>query len=228
MVPSNISQYMNGGGDAPPEGQRLVHGVPEAAMQYPRQVSHVRVETLVLYSIKKLKRYHDYFGVFSARQQHNLNIYLVLCFKFTNTFLQLSTGSVLGNVPSPGYLPGGSHREGASGGNQPLCRAVHEEFRLHQGTVWPTLNPPPPPHRANSTRLLHIIHRSSSAQTLKTSIDFGCTVQMWFFTLEAPGCLRLVACWIILSAVKSPIVHFCFCTRWRRRSWRMPSWHVAG
>uniref|UniRef100_A0A8D3AZZ2 Dedicator of cytokinesis 9 n=1 Tax=Scophthalmus maximus TaxID=52904 RepID=A0A8D3AZZ2_SCOMX len=37
MVPSNISQYMNGGGDAPPEGQRLVHGVPEAAMQYPRQ-----------------------------------------------------------------------------------------------------------------------------------------------------------------------------------------------
>uniref|UniRef100_A0A672JN84 Dedicator of cytokinesis 9 n=1 Tax=Salarias fasciatus TaxID=181472 RepID=A0A672JN84_SALFA len=37
MVPSNSSQYMNGGGDARPEGQRLIHGVPEAAMQYPRQ-----------------------------------------------------------------------------------------------------------------------------------------------------------------------------------------------
>uniref|UniRef100_A0A8C2ZWK5 Dedicator of cytokinesis 9 n=1 Tax=Cyclopterus lumpus TaxID=8103 RepID=A0A8C2ZWK5_CYCLU len=37
MVPSNASQYMNGGGDTHPEGQRLVHGVPEAAMQYPRQ-----------------------------------------------------------------------------------------------------------------------------------------------------------------------------------------------
>ncbi|XP_032386220.1 dedicator of cytokinesis protein 9 [Etheostoma spectabile] len=36
MVPSNTSQYMNGGGDTHPEGQRLVHGVPEAAMQYPR------------------------------------------------------------------------------------------------------------------------------------------------------------------------------------------------
>ncbi|TNN23542.1 Dedicator of cytokinesis protein 9 [Liparis tanakae] len=38
MVPSTTSPYMNGGGDAHPEGQRLVHGVPEAAMQYPRQV----------------------------------------------------------------------------------------------------------------------------------------------------------------------------------------------
>uniref|UniRef100_A0A673BJK0 Dedicator of cytokinesis 9 n=1 Tax=Sphaeramia orbicularis TaxID=375764 RepID=A0A673BJK0_9TELE len=37
MVPSTISQYMNGGGDTHPEGPRLVHGVPEAAMQYPRQ-----------------------------------------------------------------------------------------------------------------------------------------------------------------------------------------------
>ncbi|XP_010771881.1 dedicator of cytokinesis protein 9-like [Notothenia coriiceps] len=37
MLPSNTSQYMNGGGDTHPEGQRLVHGVPEAAMQYPRQ-----------------------------------------------------------------------------------------------------------------------------------------------------------------------------------------------
>uniref|UniRef100_A0A8D0CUD3 Dedicator of cytokinesis 9 n=1 Tax=Sander lucioperca TaxID=283035 RepID=A0A8D0CUD3_SANLU len=36
MVPSNTSQYLNGGGDTHPEGQRLVHGVPEAAMQYPR------------------------------------------------------------------------------------------------------------------------------------------------------------------------------------------------
>lgn len=39
MVPSNISQYMNGGGaDAHPEGQRFIHGVSEAALQYPRQV----------------------------------------------------------------------------------------------------------------------------------------------------------------------------------------------
>ncbi|XP_053295467.1 dedicator of cytokinesis protein 9 isoform X2 [Pleuronectes platessa] len=37
LVPNNISQYMNGGGDAHPEGPRLVHGVPEAAMQYPKQ-----------------------------------------------------------------------------------------------------------------------------------------------------------------------------------------------
>uniref|UniRef100_A0A665XDM7 Dedicator of cytokinesis 9 n=1 Tax=Echeneis naucrates TaxID=173247 RepID=A0A665XDM7_ECHNA len=36
MVP-NSSQYMNGGGDTHSEGQRLAHGVSEAAMQYPRQ-----------------------------------------------------------------------------------------------------------------------------------------------------------------------------------------------
>ncbi|TKS67193.1 Dedicator of cytokinesis protein 9 [Collichthys lucidus] len=36
MVPNNnTTQYINGGGDT--EGQRLVHGVPESAMQYPRQ-----------------------------------------------------------------------------------------------------------------------------------------------------------------------------------------------
>lgn len=38
MVPSNNSQYINGGGDVHPESQRLVHGVPETALQYPRQV----------------------------------------------------------------------------------------------------------------------------------------------------------------------------------------------
>uniref|UniRef100_A0A3Q3J9H8 Dedicator of cytokinesis 9 n=1 Tax=Monopterus albus TaxID=43700 RepID=A0A3Q3J9H8_MONAL len=37
MVPENNSQYMNGEGDAHPESPRLVPGVPEAAMQYPRQ-----------------------------------------------------------------------------------------------------------------------------------------------------------------------------------------------
>ncbi|KAM8856093.1 dedicator of cytokinesis protein 9 isoform 4-T4 [Spinachia spinachia] len=37
MVPSSTSQYMNGGGDTHPEGPRLVHGLPEASMQYPRQ-----------------------------------------------------------------------------------------------------------------------------------------------------------------------------------------------
>ncbi|XP_042281516.1 dedicator of cytokinesis protein 9-like isoform X6 [Thunnus maccoyii] len=37
MVPSNNSQYINGGGDVHSEGQRLVHGVPETALQYPRQ-----------------------------------------------------------------------------------------------------------------------------------------------------------------------------------------------
>lgn len=40
LVPSNTSQYMNGGGDTHPEGQRLVHGVPESALKYPKQVSH--------------------------------------------------------------------------------------------------------------------------------------------------------------------------------------------
>lgn len=40
MVPSSSSQYMNGGGDAHPDGQHLVHGVPEAALKYPRLVSH--------------------------------------------------------------------------------------------------------------------------------------------------------------------------------------------
>ncbi|XP_056870201.1 dedicator of cytokinesis protein 9-like isoform X2 [Takifugu flavidus] len=37
MVPSNTSQYINGGGDTHPEGPRLVHGVPEAVLKYPRQ-----------------------------------------------------------------------------------------------------------------------------------------------------------------------------------------------
>lgn len=40
LVPNNTSQYMNGGGDAHPEGQHLVHGVPEATLKYPRLVSH--------------------------------------------------------------------------------------------------------------------------------------------------------------------------------------------
>lgn len=40
LVPNNTSQYMNGGGDTHPEGQHLVHGVPEAALKYPRLVSH--------------------------------------------------------------------------------------------------------------------------------------------------------------------------------------------
>uniref|UniRef100_A0A3Q2WBW1 Dedicator of cytokinesis 9 n=1 Tax=Haplochromis burtoni TaxID=8153 RepID=A0A3Q2WBW1_HAPBU len=37
MMPNNSSQYMNGGGDGRPDSQRLIHGMPEAAMQYPRQ-----------------------------------------------------------------------------------------------------------------------------------------------------------------------------------------------
>uniref|UniRef100_A0A3Q3AYX0 Dedicator of cytokinesis 9 n=1 Tax=Kryptolebias marmoratus TaxID=37003 RepID=A0A3Q3AYX0_KRYMA len=37
MVPSNTSQYINGGADARNEGQRFIHGVSEAALQYPRQ-----------------------------------------------------------------------------------------------------------------------------------------------------------------------------------------------
>lgn len=44
MVPNNTSQYMNGGGDTHSEGQRLVHGVPETAMQYPRQVSQNKLK----------------------------------------------------------------------------------------------------------------------------------------------------------------------------------------
>lgn len=40
MVPSNTSQYINGGGDTHPEGPRFVHGVPEAVLKYPRQASH--------------------------------------------------------------------------------------------------------------------------------------------------------------------------------------------
>ncbi|XP_055361236.1 dedicator of cytokinesis protein 9 isoform X12 [Betta splendens] len=36
MVPNSSSQYLNGGADRP-EGPRSLHGVPEAAMQYPRQ-----------------------------------------------------------------------------------------------------------------------------------------------------------------------------------------------
>lgn len=43
MVPNSNSECMNGGGDAHPEGQRSVHGVPEAAMQYPRQVKTITV-----------------------------------------------------------------------------------------------------------------------------------------------------------------------------------------
>uniref|UniRef100_A0A8C5NHF9 Dedicator of cytokinesis 9 n=1 Tax=Gouania willdenowi TaxID=441366 RepID=A0A8C5NHF9_GOUWI len=36
LFPNNTSQYMNGGGDLRLEAQRLIHGVPEAAVQYPR------------------------------------------------------------------------------------------------------------------------------------------------------------------------------------------------
>uniref|UniRef100_A0A3P9NL08 Dedicator of cytokinesis 9 n=1 Tax=Poecilia reticulata TaxID=8081 RepID=A0A3P9NL08_POERE len=37
MVPSNTGQYVNGGGEARSEGQRFIHGVPEAALLYPKQ-----------------------------------------------------------------------------------------------------------------------------------------------------------------------------------------------
>ncbi|XP_043987317.1 dedicator of cytokinesis protein 9-like isoform X19 [Gambusia affinis] len=37
MVPSNASQYVNGGGEARSEGQRFIHGVPESALLYPKQ-----------------------------------------------------------------------------------------------------------------------------------------------------------------------------------------------
>ncbi|XP_020568676.1 dedicator of cytokinesis protein 9 isoform X9 [Oryzias latipes] len=37
MVPINATQYMNGGGNAHPQGQPLIHGVSEAALQFPRQ-----------------------------------------------------------------------------------------------------------------------------------------------------------------------------------------------
>ncbi|XP_045563715.1 dedicator of cytokinesis protein 9 isoform X12 [Salmo salar] len=37
LVPNPSSPYMNGGGDALPGVQRGVHGLPEGAMQYPRQ-----------------------------------------------------------------------------------------------------------------------------------------------------------------------------------------------
>ncbi|XP_053734083.1 dedicator of cytokinesis protein 9-like isoform X7 [Synchiropus splendidus] len=36
MTPSHDSVYINGGGEARPEGPRLVHGVPETILQYPR------------------------------------------------------------------------------------------------------------------------------------------------------------------------------------------------
>ena len=38
MLPNNGSHYINGGGDSVHGAQRLVHGVPETAMQYPRKV----------------------------------------------------------------------------------------------------------------------------------------------------------------------------------------------
>lgn len=57
MVPNTTSQYMNGGGETHPEGQRLVHGVPEAAMQYPRQVSRVKQKEQILQNkLKTLKK----------------------------------------------------------------------------------------------------------------------------------------------------------------------------
>ncbi|XP_047225976.1 dedicator of cytokinesis protein 9-like isoform X18 [Girardinichthys multiradiatus] len=37
MVPSKTSQYVNGGGEDRSEGQRFIHGVPEAALLYPKQ-----------------------------------------------------------------------------------------------------------------------------------------------------------------------------------------------
>lgn len=44
MMPHNSSPYMNGGGDTHPEGERSVHGVPEAALKYPRQVKKKKKE----------------------------------------------------------------------------------------------------------------------------------------------------------------------------------------
>uniref|UniRef100_A0A3B3TSH5 Dedicator of cytokinesis 9 n=1 Tax=Poecilia latipinna TaxID=48699 RepID=A0A3B3TSH5_9TELE len=37
MVPSNTGQHVNGGGEVRSEGQRFIHGVPEAALLYPKQ-----------------------------------------------------------------------------------------------------------------------------------------------------------------------------------------------
>ena len=41
MLPHSGSHYMNGGNDARPEGQQSIQGVPEAALQYPRQVEEL-------------------------------------------------------------------------------------------------------------------------------------------------------------------------------------------
>ncbi|XP_035995261.1 dedicator of cytokinesis protein 9 isoform X23 [Fundulus heteroclitus] len=37
MVPGNASQHVNGGSDVRSEGQRFIHGLPEAALLYPKQ-----------------------------------------------------------------------------------------------------------------------------------------------------------------------------------------------
>lgn len=67
MVPNNNSHYMNGGGDAHAEGQRLVHGVPEAAMQYPRQVNNLLSWT------KALLKYVFCFMLKSTNTHLNVN-----------------------------------------------------------------------------------------------------------------------------------------------------------
>lgn len=132
-----------------------------------------------------------------------------------------SAGGVLRNVPPPRYLPGGSHREGAPGGNQPLCRALHEEFRLHQGTDPPPMNlwqrlrtEQIPPHYSALYADNHPCFLSAD-RLLNTSIYFGCTNArvppegtVWWNTLqccaaETSRCVRAMK----LNSHRVPVLH---------------------
>lgn len=90
MVPSSNSQYMNGGGVVHLDGQQLVHGVPEAAMQYPRQVNICKITEKALKSVKEEEK--TYFLCLSAV---NTSTWFWLL-KSVNTFQ-----SVLTSVLSP-------------------------------------------------------------------------------------------------------------------------------
>lgn len=170
--------------------------------------------------------------------------------KYVFNIVLVSTGSVLGNMPPSRYLPGGSHREGASGGNQPLCWALHEEFRLHQGTDPPVNLEHRPlrdaacfsglswfhqiiPHYTQDNHPCLEVPTScwTQALTLAVQMRFCPRKGLWWLCMAASRiCYRDAGLRLMCGSKRWSSTHsvFLFYSRWHRRSWKMPSWHVAG
>lgn len=156
-----------------------------------------------------------------------------------------SPGSVFSHMPPPRYLPRGSHREGSSGWDQPLRRAVHEELRLYQGTDPPVTFPQIPPHYSalhadKSARFeavqapqKHRLWRScgQNVMGIRLKIIYGfkprvfinvCVSRMSYQDISV--CVSILAGTFLSLYLRSDWVP---CFRWHRRSWKMPSGHVA-